>query len=332
MLALSRGGGDANVKREFDVRTASFVENGFHLPEAKSGATWIDENTLLVSTDFGPDSMTGSGYARLVKRWRRGQALEAAETMYAGEHSDVWVAASALLDGQRMVALIKRAITFFEQEIFIAPGSNELVQLPIPRQAAVKGLFNGQLLVELSEDWRTNDEQFVQGTLVSFSLEDFLDNSEIDAVYPVFVPTERTSLQQVRTASAAVMVTTLDNVAGKLTAYTFSDGAWRGQPVVLPDLATVNLHYDGVAESSLFASVESFLIPDSLFLVDSKTLRAESIKSFPNRFDAEFVHLAFRDGADSPQVRHGQGMEELVLVAWFNDDDTVGLCDLGCDR
>jgi len=82
------------------------------------------------------------------------------------------------------------------------------------------------------------------------------------------------------------MVTTLENVAGKLTAYTFSDGRWRGKPIGLPDLAMVNLHYDGVAETKIFASVESFLIPDSLYLVDSKTLQAERIKSVPNRFDA----------------------------------------------
>ncbi len=285
MVALSRGGGDANVKREFDVRNASFLEKGFRLPEAKSGATWIDEDTLLVSTDFGPGSMTESGYARIVKRWHRGQALEAAETLYAGERTDAWVAASALLDGQHTISLIKRAITFFEQEVFVA-GHDDLIQLPIPRQAAVRGLFNGQILIELSEDWQTNGETFAQGSLVSFSLENFLNSNKIESVVRVFMPTPRTSLQQVRTTSAAVMVTTLDNVAGKLTAYTFSAGAWRGQSVELPELATVNLHYDGVAESNLFASVESFLIPDSLYLVNSKTLTAESIKSFPSRFDA----------------------------------------------
>ena len=53
-----------------------FVADGFQLPEAKSGLSWEDDDTVLVGTDFGPGSLTESGYPRIVKRWRRGQPLE----------------------------------------------------------------------------------------------------------------------------------------------------------------------------------------------------------------------------------------------------------------
>ena len=72
LISLSRGGADAVVVREFDMRTREFVTGGFELPEAKTQITWEDANTVLVGTDFGPDSLTDSGYARLVKRWRPG--------------------------------------------------------------------------------------------------------------------------------------------------------------------------------------------------------------------------------------------------------------------
>ena len=36
LLSLSRGGGDATVVREFDLKTKHFVADGFSLPEAKS--------------------------------------------------------------------------------------------------------------------------------------------------------------------------------------------------------------------------------------------------------------------------------------------------------
>jgi prolyl oligopeptidase len=52
LVSLSKGGGDAVVVKEFDMDSKSFVENGFYLPEAKGGASWIDENTLMVSTDL----------------------------------------------------------------------------------------------------------------------------------------------------------------------------------------------------------------------------------------------------------------------------------------
>ena len=56
-----------------------FVKNGFYLPVAKGFASWIDAGTLFVSTDFGEGSMTDSGYPRIVKRWKRGTPLAAAE-------------------------------------------------------------------------------------------------------------------------------------------------------------------------------------------------------------------------------------------------------------
>jgi prolyl oligopeptidase len=73
LLSLSRGGGDAVVVREFDLATKSFVKDGFNLAEAKSGITWLDDDTVLFGTDFGPGAMTTSGYPRIIKLWKRGQ-------------------------------------------------------------------------------------------------------------------------------------------------------------------------------------------------------------------------------------------------------------------
>ncbi|MGH6624608.1 MAG: S9 family peptidase, partial [Burkholderiaceae bacterium] len=91
LIEFSRGGGDATVVREFDTTKKSFVSDGFTLPEAKSSVTWRDIDTIYVGTDFGPGSMTTSGYPRLVKRWQRGTPLAAASQVYAGESTDVSV-------------------------------------------------------------------------------------------------------------------------------------------------------------------------------------------------------------------------------------------------
>lgn len=72
LVSLSRGGSDASIVREFDMLTREFVTDGFELPEAKSQVSWEDPDTVLVGTDFGPDTLTDSGYPRVVKRWRRG--------------------------------------------------------------------------------------------------------------------------------------------------------------------------------------------------------------------------------------------------------------------
>lgn len=61
--------------KEFDINNKQFVENGFSIDEAKGSAEYIDENTLMVSTDFGEGTMTTSGYPRQVKLWKRGTPL-----------------------------------------------------------------------------------------------------------------------------------------------------------------------------------------------------------------------------------------------------------------
>src|SRR5690606_8867063 len=60
MVDLSRGGADADVSREFDLHARSFVHGGFERPEAKGNISWVDEDTLFVMTDHGPDGMTDS--------------------------------------------------------------------------------------------------------------------------------------------------------------------------------------------------------------------------------------------------------------------------------
>ena len=77
LLSLSRGGADAVGAAR--VRHASQAlrrakDGGFVVAEAKSSIDWIDANTVYVGTDFGPGSMTDSGYPRVVKRWQRGTA------------------------------------------------------------------------------------------------------------------------------------------------------------------------------------------------------------------------------------------------------------------
>jgi prolyl oligopeptidase len=84
LVSLSRGGADAVVVREFDTIAKAFVSGGFTLPEAKSRVAWRDADTIWVGTDFGPGSLTTSGYPRVVKLWQRGTPLADATRIFAG--------------------------------------------------------------------------------------------------------------------------------------------------------------------------------------------------------------------------------------------------------
>ena len=93
LVALSRGGADADQTREFDLVDKAFVGDGFFRPEAKGSLAWCDADSVYVATDFGPGSMTSSGYARIVKLWTRGTPMGEAVTVFEGEADDLAVAA-----------------------------------------------------------------------------------------------------------------------------------------------------------------------------------------------------------------------------------------------
>ncbi len=122
MVELSRGGGDTSTWREFDVATRSFVRGGFALADAKSDVNWVDADTLLVGTDWGPGSLTESGYPRTIRAWRRGTPLAAARTLFEGTTQDVAVRSYVDQDGVAR-PFILRGVSFFASEYYYAPGS-----------------------------------------------------------------------------------------------------------------------------------------------------------------------------------------------------------------
>mgnify|MGYP001001745245 CR=1 FL=1 len=64
LITLSHGGSDADVTREFDLVTGQFVtpaDGGFERPEAKGALSWIDHDTVFLTTDLGPGSVSAAG-------------------------------------------------------------------------------------------------------------------------------------------------------------------------------------------------------------------------------------------------------------------------------
>ena len=113
LIKLSRGGTDASVHREFDTLAKRFVDGGFALPEAKSGVTWLDRDTLLVGTNWGEGSLTESGYPRIAKRWKRGTPLAKAKTIFEGRHEDIGIWPRVMDSGAETLALVDQSLTFF---------------------------------------------------------------------------------------------------------------------------------------------------------------------------------------------------------------------------
>ncbi|MGH8297515.1 MAG: S9 family peptidase, partial [Steroidobacteraceae bacterium] len=116
LVRLSPGGGDAVEIREYDPKTRSFVAGGFELPVSKGEAVYLDPDTVLVATDFGPGTMTPSSYPRSVKLWHRGEPLAEAKTLFEGRPHDMAVTPHVFRGPYGRVALIVRRPSFFEAD------------------------------------------------------------------------------------------------------------------------------------------------------------------------------------------------------------------------
>ena len=302
LVTLSRGGGDAAEIREFDTQTRSFVPGGFALPEAKSLVDWYDANTLWVSTDFGPGSMTTSGYPRIVKLWKRGTPLTEARTLFEGQVTDMAVEGSTLRDISegRTYHTVTRSIAMFKDEVFLYLDGR-LVKLELPLDANIQGIFKDQMLVSLRSAWSVAGKTYAQGSLLSIELDAFLKGSR--AFETLFGPSERISFGGVATTKNRLLLLTLDNVKSRLYSLVPGAGGWAKEEITLPGIGNAGLTAID-REKDLFAfTYTDFLTPTSLFLHDGK--KAERLKSTPTFFDAtgmkvEQKEATSKDGTKIP--------------------------------
>jgi len=236
LVSLSRGGADADVVREFDLESRSFVKDGFFLPEAKSTVGWVDRDSLFVGTDFGPGTLTTSGYPRIAKLWKRGTPLEKAETVYETKPEDVW--AYALHDDTKGFErdFVLRGITFFTNELFLR-RDGKLVKIDKP-DSANANVHRDLLLVELRDDWTVAGKTYPAGALIATDFEAFLKGERnFDTI---FEPGPRRSLQAYSPTLHTILVNELDNVKNRVYVAARKDGKWTREPLPgMPEFGSV---------------------------------------------------------------------------------------------
>ncbi|HUF27859.1 MAG TPA: prolyl oligopeptidase family serine peptidase [Gemmatimonadaceae bacterium] len=301
MVALSPGGKDANVLREFDMRTMRFVPNGFRLPESKGGVTWIDENTLLVGRDFGPETVTRSGYPYTTRRLARGRALENAPEIFRGKPSDVSAGVFTLrdADGSVQAVMARRGITFYESEYWLLPGNGEPVRLPFPEKMSIQALVDDQLVFTTESEWKGFDI----GDLLAYDLSGLKADPDGAMPHLILRPGEREAIEGVAGTRSKLIVALYENVTGAVYVYDRKDGTWSRRKLDLPANSTVGIGSTSKLDDRLFISVSNFLQPNSLWLADAASGRVERVKATPEYFDASTHVVEQYEAASSDGTR-----------------------------
>jgi len=315
LVNLSDGGKDAVVVREFDTRTKRFVEGGFTLPEGKHRLSWLDRDTLIVATDFGPGTLTESGYPYIVKELKRGQTLAQAREVFRGSANDggYGVFPRTLRDrlGAVQGVLIARPLSTFDSEHYwLADG--RVSRLDLPAKVTTHGYLDGRLVFTIGQDWDFLGRQ-TSGSLMAVYLNRLLPGGDevLGHFDPtVFVPTTRQAVEDVAITGDRVAAVIYDEVRGRLFSFRDTGGnlaerGWQATPIPLPDNSTVTLSATSKTKDQMLVNVQGFVTPSTLFLADAKGGTPVKIKALPDRFNAaeavvEQFTATSRDGTKIP--------------------------------
>lgn len=286
LIDLSRGGGDAVVTREYDLMLKRFVDNGFITSEAKQQVEWVDRDTVLIGTDFGAGTLTDSGYANQVKIWKRGFPLETAKLLHTGNISDVLSLPFSSHRADGSYAGVIQMPDFFTQILHILDDSGEEMQpLDLPRTIDFKGIFAHDLILQLRRDWTISGKTAVAGSLVSVNIGDAIGGSAGNNMKIIYAPNSNASIDSVSIGKDRIFIALLEDVTGTLLSATPSNTGWQVQDLNMPENGAINLVSADDWEDALFVNFESFLQPDSLYLLAGNN-PPKSIYSLPDRFDA----------------------------------------------
>ena len=310
LVALSRGGADADVTREFDLNNKAWLKDGFFRAEAKGGLQWIDRDHVYVFSDFGAGTMTSSGYPRLVKQWQRGTPIAAAAVVYEGKADDMYIAASHDHTPGYPRDFVSRTLAFYNDELYLraaqacasgagalqgdflrgagcagAPGiDGKLVKVDAPNSAN-KSVHKDWLVLELREPYEAGGKTYPAGSLIAANFDAFMAGKR--EFTTVFAPSERTSLAGYTWTKNHLVLNVLEDVKNRLGVLTPVAGEWKHETFVgAPTFGTLAVSaVDADDSDAVWLTATDYLTPSTLALAEIGSA-PEVLKTMPTFFDA----------------------------------------------
>jgi prolyl oligopeptidase len=302
LVALSPGGSDADVTREFDLTTKEWVKDGFFRAEAKGGLGWIDQDNVYVYTDFGAGSMTESGYPRIVKQWKRGTPISAATVVYEGTADDMYIAAYRDHTPGFERDFVSRTIAFYNDELHLRGADGRLAKIDAPNSAN-KSVHKEWLLLELREAYEAGGKKYPAGSLVAAKFDAFMAGKR--EFTTLFAPTERTSLAGYSWTKSHLVLNVLDDVKNRLSVLTPGEGEWqRSEFTGAPGFGTLAVSaVDEDENDAVWLTATDYLTPSTLALADIGRT-PEVLKTMPTFFDGskDVIEQHFATSKDGTKV------------------------------
>ncbi len=337
LITLSRGGADANVTREFDMTKREFVTDGFSRPESKGGMGWIDIDHCYVFTDFGPGSMTTSGYPRIAKLWKRGTPMADAKVIYEGQDTDMSIAAIHDDSPGFERNFVSRTLAFYNDELYYVQKDNSLVKLDIPNSVE-KSVSHQYLACQLRDAWEAGGKTYAAGSLLIMLFDDFLAGKRNFEV--VYQPSENSALASFSFTKDKLIFNVLEDVKNRIYVLTAGKNGWTREPLKgAPEFGSVSVSAVDPDESNAYWMTSTdYLTPTTLYYGELGA-NPEKLKQLPAFFDAQGLAIAqnfatSKDGTripyfmvsrkdtkldgNTPSLLYGYGGFEISMTPGYN--------------
>ena len=308
LLSLSHGGKDARVVREFDMEKKEFVKDGFNLPEAKQFFSWIDKDHIFISTDFGGDSLTKSGYPRIVKIWKRGTPLSKAKTVFKAKKNDILAGAYVAYHtyDQKRIPIIYRAIVSHVANYWVY-DEEKLKKIPIPKTARPVGYFKDFFLISLRKPWKVGGKKYKEGSVLALNIKS-AGKSAKGHLQLVFEPDGKLWFQGMTTTKDKVLIVALEDVKKRIFQITYSDKDKKFSKIKplkgLDEKESFSIGATDPDSSDFFIGKSGFLKPNAQFFYTSKKASLQKTYSLPQFFNPQgmVVEQKWAESKDKTKV------------------------------
>jgi prolyl oligopeptidase len=304
IVRLSRGGGDAAVLREFDLRTRSFVAGGFVLPEAKGNAAWLDRDAWLVSSALGEGMATASGYPRTARIWTRGQDIAQARIVAEAAHDSMalWSYPDRTQPAES-IRFVERP-SFFQAVVRIGDrtGPKTKLDLPLDIEFSIHGDW---LAVKRRGPWTVGEITYPQDTVLGIGLSAFIEGSRNFKV--LFEPQERRALRNFFWSGDGLILSILDDLTPTYEVADPSQDWSKSTLEGLPKIGAASVWpLDSHAHESkgdLLATVHSPVTPPTFMLLERGGKAWEVLRRAPQAFSPDGIAVSRHEAVSADGVR-----------------------------
>ena len=310
LIRLSDGGKDAVVVREFNLISKSFIDDGFATLESKQYFSWVNQDQILIATNFGEGSMNESGYPSQVRLWDRNQDIGDAREVFQGDYQKIFSFPFSSIRPDGNYFGILEGPTFFTKVLYLF-NNDELVKLELPLKMDVYGTYENLLIISLAENW----QGFDIGSLVAVNLDDALaQNISVDSLTLLFKPSEKRFLRSVSIGANQILVSVLDNISGQVLQLQKVGSSWIENQVRGFEGGMLSVSSIDEWSDHTFLNSQGFTQPSSLYYSNGSK-EFKKIKSVPSKFDpekynVEQLYAVSKDGTQIPYFQISNiGME-----------------------